>query len=105
MGQTEKVTIYCHGGCGRSVTLRKSKVQKADYYLCHTQENGARCEATLPPLLPGKVRRVVIGAAGSFWGYTDQWPDAETAASVMRAQGILAAGLAQVAIEETKPCN
>ncbi|ADH65435.1 hypothetical protein Mesil_3648 (plasmid) [Allomeiothermus silvanus DSM 9946] len=105
MGQTEKVTIYCYGGCGRSVTLQKSKVQKADYYICGSRESGAQCEARLPPLSPGKVRYAVINAAGSFWGYTDEWPDTETAASVMRAQEIRAAGLAQMDIEKDKSCN
>ncbi|OGP25001.1 MAG: hypothetical protein A2X99_02340 [Deltaproteobacteria bacterium GWB2_55_19] len=36
MKQTEKITIACFGECGRSVTLRRSKVRKADYYLCNS---------------------------------------------------------------------
>jgi transposase len=44
-------------------------------------------------------------AAASFWGYTDEWPDAETATSVMRAGKILAAGLTQLAIEKAKRCS
>ena len=102
MSKAEKVTIYCYGGCGRSVTLRKSKVHKADYYLCHSRQDGVQCEARLPPLQPGKVRMVDMNAAASFWGYSDKWPDAETAASVMRAQEILAAGIARMAIEKAR---
>jgi hypothetical protein len=51
------------------------------------------------------VRRVDQHAAASFWGYTDEWHDAETAASVMRAGEILAAGLTQFAIEKAKRCS
>lgn len=105
MSQSEKVTIQCHGGCGRSVTLRKSKVHKADYYLCQSKQDGARCEKMLPVLQAGKVRVVDMYAAGSFWGYRDEWPDAETAASVIRAREILAAGVTQLAVEKAKQCN
>lgn len=105
MNKSEKVIIYCYGGCGRSVALRKSKVRKADYYLCHSKQNGARCEEKLPALQAGKVRVVDMCAAGSFWGYRDEWMDAETAASVVRAREILAAGLAHMAIEKAKRCN
>jgi hypothetical protein len=105
MNDAKKVTIFCYGGCGRTMTLRKSKVRKADYYLCHSRKCGHDCEQKLPPLFPGKVRRVDQHAAASFWGYTDEWPDAETAASVMRAGEILAAGLTQLAIEKAKRCS
>jgi hypothetical protein len=44
-------------------------------------------------------------AAASFWGYRDVWPDAAQAASVMRAREILAAGVAQMAIEQARRCN
>lgn len=105
MSQSEKVTIYCHGGCGRSVTLRKSKVHKADYYLCHSRQDGIQCHKTLPPQHAGKVRVVDMYSAASFWGYRDEWPDAHTAASVIRAREILAAGVTQMAIEKAKRCN
>lgn len=105
MNNPEKVTIYCHGGCGRSVTLKKSKVRKADYYLCHSKQDGAQCETKLPALQAGKVRIVDMYAAGSFWGYRDEWPDTETAASVIRAREILAAGLAHMAIKKASQCN
>lgn len=105
MSQSEKVTIQCYGGCGRSVTLRKSKVHKADYYLCHSKQDGARCEKEMPSLQAGKVRVIDMYAAGSFWGYRDEWLDAETAASILRAREILAAGVAQLAIEKAERCN
>jgi len=102
MSDDKKITIFCYGGCGRSVTLRKSKVRKADYYLCHSRKSGIDCSKKLPPLSLGKVRHVDINAAASFWGYTDEWPDSETIASVMRADEILAAGLAKLALEKVK---
>ncbi len=96
----EKITITCSGGCGRTVTLRKSKVQQADYYLCQSKISGQQCEANLPPLMPGKMRRVELNAAASFWGYTDIVPDAQMAASMLHAREILAAGLTKLAIEK-----
>jgi hypothetical protein len=98
----KKVTIACYGGCGRTVTLRASRVHKADYYLCHSKASGLLCEQKLPPLLPGKVRLVDHNAAASFWGFTDVWPDAKMAAALARARGILAAGLTQLAIEKAR---
>jgi hypothetical protein len=100
MKQTVKVTIFCYGGCGRSVTLRKSKVHQADFYVCETRLDGDRCRKKLPLLMPGKLRRIDMHAAASFWGYTDEWADAEQAESVLRAQAILQAGLAQEALRK-----
>ncbi len=99
MGQAEKVTIYCAGGCGRSETLRPRKISQADYYLCETRADGERCRASLPPLSPGKMRCVEWNAAGSFAGYTDVPADDEHLAAVERAKAILAAGEAQLAID------
>jgi hypothetical protein len=90
------------GECGCSVSLRKSKVRSAQYYLCGTKKHGHLCEAKLPPLPPGMVRSIEINAAAHFWGYTDEWPDAETTASLGRARAILAVGVAQLAIEKAR---
>ena len=89
----EKITIFCDGNCGRSVTLRKSKVRKAQYYLCASKISGKICEDTLPELTKGKVRSIDMNAAANFWGYTDKWPTIEEAQGVMRAKKILALGL------------
>ena len=48
------------------------------------------------------VRSIEINAAANFWGYTDEWPDAETTASLQRAREVLAAGVAQLAIEKAR---
>jgi hypothetical protein len=97
-----KMKVQCFGECGCSVNLRKSKVSSAQYYLCGSKEHGHLCEAKLPPLPPGMVRRVDINAAASFWGYTDEWPDAEMTASLQRAREVLAVGVAQLAIEKAR---
>ncbi len=96
----DKVTIPCSGGCGYAVTLRRSKVQKADYYLCQSKESGHLCEQKLPPLQPGKIRIVEMNAAAHFWGYTDEVASAEDVASITRAREILAAGVVQQALEK-----
>lgn len=77
MSQSEKITIRRHGGCEGSVTLRQSKVREADYYLCHSRQDGVQCEKTLPAPHAGKIRVVEMKVAGSFWGYRDEWPDAK----------------------------
>jgi hypothetical protein len=96
MNSVEKVTIECSGGCGRAVSLRRSKIRRAQYYLCNSKEHGRLCEVKLPPLPPGMVRKVEINAAAYFCGYTDEWPDAETAASLQRAKEIQAIGTIQI---------
>ena len=48
------------------------------------------------------VRSVEINAAAHFWGYTDEWPDAEMTESLQRAREVLAAGIAQLAIEKAR---
>ena len=94
--QNNKITIYCDGGCGRSVTLRKSKIRKAEYYLCHSVIDGKKSKKSLPPLRDGMVRIVDMDAASCFWGYTYKWPDIETAQSMQRAKDILHRGLEQL---------
>jgi hypothetical protein len=84
------------------VSLHKSKVRSAQYYLCGSKEHGRLCEAKLPSLPPGMVRSVEINAAASFWGYTDEWPDAEMTGSLQRAREVLAVGVAQLAIEKAR---
>jgi hypothetical protein len=84
------------------VNLRKSNIRSAQYYLCRSKEHGHLCEAKLPPLPAGMVRSVEINAAAYFWGYTDECPDAETTDSLQRARGVLAARVAQLAIEKAR---
>jgi len=48
------------------------------------------------------VRSVEMNAAAHFWGYTDEWPDAEMIESIQRAREVLAAGIARLAIEKVR---
>jgi hypothetical protein len=48
------------------------------------------------------VRSVEINAAAYFWGYTDEWPDAEMTESLRRAREVLVIGVAQLAIEKVR---
>jgi hypothetical protein len=97
-----KINVECFGECGCVVSLRKSKVRSAQYYLCGSKEHGRLCEGKLPPLPPGMVRSVEINVAAHFWGYTDEWPDAEMTESLQRAREVLAAGIAQLAMEKAR---
>ena len=105
MSSTEKVTIECSGQCGCAVTLRKSKVRNARYYLCNSKDHGHLCEAKLPPLPPGMVRPLEINAASCFWRYTDEWADHETAAAVWLARRYLAIAICQEAIKKANPTD
>ncbi|KEY61002.1 hypothetical protein [Serratia sp. DD3] len=96
----DKVTLSCSGGCGRTVTLRRSKVQKADYYLCQSRGSGHLCEQKLPPLPPGKMRRVEMNAAATFWGYAEALASVKDRASITCAREILAAGVVQLALNK-----
>ena len=97
-----KINVECFGKCGCVVSLRKSKVRSAQYYLCCSKAHGHLCKAKLPPLPPGMIRSVEINAAAHFCGYTDEWPDAEMTESLQRAREVLAAGIAQLAIEKAR---
>ena len=101
-GSSAKINVECFGECGCVVSLRKSKVRSAQYYLCGSKAHGNLCEAKLPPLPPGMVRSVEINAAAHFWGYTDEWPDAEMTESIQRAREVLAAGIAKLAIAKAR---
>lgn len=94
------VRIFCDGGCGRHVELRSKKVVPHDFYLCNSKASGAQCEASLPSRLPGQIQVREFSAAASFSGISHRWPNPEQVAAVGRAQNILAAGLAQIAIEK-----
>jgi len=87
-----KVTIYCSGGCGRSVVLRKSKLRKADYYICDSREDGRKCREALPAKPPGMIAVVEHNAAAHFTGITYRKPDEEEIAAVARANLILRCG-------------
>ena len=102
MGNAEKISIQCFGECGCSVTLRKSNIRYAQYYLCNSRKHARLCEAKLPPLPPGMVCRIEFNAASYFSGYTYERPDAETQAAVQRAKEILALGVARLAIEKAR---
>jgi hypothetical protein len=67
-----KVTIFCAGGCGRSITLHSNKVHKADYYVCATGKDGAVCLSKIPQRPAGTIPVIDMHAAGGFWGYTDK---------------------------------
>lgn len=93
----DRVTIYCDGGRGRSVTLRKSRVRPHQFYVCNSRKSGDACMAALPTRLPGHLCGMDLNAAAHFMGVTYTLPSEEDAASVNRARAILAAGRALLA--------
>ncbi len=94
------VRIECAGGCGRHVEIRRKSVASATFYVCNSRASGCKCKASLPPALPGQICSMEFNAAAHFMGITYKWPTPSQAASMARAQGILAAGLTQLAMEK-----
>ena len=88
----DKVTIYCSGGCGRSVSLRKSKVRPADYYVCDSREDRGKCMEALPPVPPDMIAVMELNASAHFTGITYKKPAADDIAAVARANRILRLG-------------
>lgn len=93
----EKVTVFCYGGCGRSVQLRKASIRDSDVVCCLDCFYGRS-----PRLYPGKVRTFSEHKhdGETFRKIRDIWPDAEMIKEIQEAQEIWARTLAEVAIEE-----
>ena len=95
---SEMVTIFCYGGCGRSIQLPKALIHDDDVVCCSDGFGDTRFFR----LLPGKVR--------TFWehkyqGVTfriiqDIWPDAETIREIQEAQECWAYTVAEIAMED-----
>lgn len=100
--EDSKITVFCAGGCGRSVSLRRAVIAPMDYYTCNSRECGRECEHKLPPKPAGMVREMTFNAAAHFSGFRDVTPDADTLASIQRAQEIHAAGIVKLAIEKAQ---
>ncbi len=88
-----RVTILCSGGCGRSVTLRKSKVEKFDYYLCDSRKDGKSCREFIPKCPEGMIAVESMNAVACFTGISYKIPTEEERASIARAKQIRESGI------------
>jgi hypothetical protein len=68
----DNVTIYCDGGCGRSVTLRESRVRQHQIYLSNSKQSRDDCRAALPTRFPGHLCFMEFNAA-HFMGVTSEF--------------------------------
>jgi len=91
------VRFECAGGCGKFQMARKTKISKADFYVCNSI-----CQDRLPPRLPGQIVSIEFGACGGFNGVSYKWPDSAEIESLERARNIKFAGLAQLVLEKAK---
>lgn len=90
----ERITIYCSGGCGRFVTLRKKKVVRHDFYVCNSKESGSLCKASVETKRdPNQVTSMMFNAAAHFTGLNHVIPDAEYQAAIARANRVLRIGM------------
>jgi hypothetical protein len=85
---SKMVTITCIGpDCGKTQTLRESRLVKCDYYTC------GRCGNTMAhPGVPRVFRVVHYGAAGGFTGHTltPERDDPDARAAIEGARKLLA---------------
>lgn len=69
------VLVFCHGGCGRWISLKKSSVLPGDYYGCEKNKFGFECSNKFLPLIPGKVRIETRFRGKGFYRVRDVWPN------------------------------
>jgi hypothetical protein len=96
----DKITVYCSGGCGRSMQLPKTSVFEGDYYGCDENKQGFECEAKLLPLIPGKVRITTEFKGRHFFRIRDVWPDAEMVVTTWGSYEIWAGKVAMIVIDK-----
>lgn len=83
---SNKVTVFCAGGCGRSVTLRKARIIPAGFYVCNSRDDGDSCKASVMARRTADMIAVIeLNAAAHFTGITFKVPDEEERASLARA--------------------
>lgn len=70
-----ETVVFCHGGCGRWITLKKSSILSGDYYGCEKNKFGFECPAKFLPLTPGKVRITTEFTKTGFYRIRDIWPN------------------------------
>jgi hypothetical protein len=98
----QKVTVYCHGGCGRSIELPETSVRDGDYFGCHLNKYGFECKAKLLPLVPGKVRITTEFTGRNFFRIRDEWPDAEIVVTTWGSYTIWAKKVAEIIVDTAK---
>lgn len=96
----QTVTVYCHGGCGRSINLPKASIQDGDYFGCHLNRYGFECEGKFLPLVPGKVRMTTEFKGRNFFRIRDEWPDAEMIVTTWGSYAIWASKVAEIVIDK-----
>lgn len=70
-----EIVVFCHGGCGRWISLKKSSVLPGDYYGCEKNKFGFECSNKFLPLIPGKVRIETRFRGNGFYRIRDVWPN------------------------------
>ena len=82
-----KITIACFS-CGRTQTLRKSKLQECSLYTCGLGSCAQSGEEPPAVLFPATIKTITYNAAGGFCGVRYEVPDADHVAAVERAKAI-----------------
>jgi hypothetical protein len=91
----ERITIAC-AGCGRTQTLRRSKVIVCDAYWCGVGSCNLHPEIQHPAPPDGYVCEVEMYAAGGFSGHTMRPATDVDRMVIKRAQRILERGMAMM---------
>ena len=83
------ITVECAGGCGKTQSVRQSRIVPADHYFC------SACDPPTTPRPAGYICTWYHNAAGSFRGVSTRPGTPDELAGVARARQILYRGLAQ----------
>lgn len=94
------ITVYCHGGCGRSITLPNTSVHDGDYFGCDRNISGLECKSKFLPLTPGMVRMVTEFKSRGFFRIRDSWPCAELVVSYFGSPKKYAGKVAAIVIKK-----
>jgi hypothetical protein len=93
----EQLIIVSCAGCGRTQTLRKSKIIPCDGYICSLRGCKLNPDFKLPERPTGYICHCIINAAGGFNGWKICKATKDEMQSIERAKAIRDEGMRQLA--------
>ncbi len=101
MYKEQPIKVAC-AGCGRTQSVRKSKVTPCEGYTCGLDCCKLNPDFKLPETPSGYIRQTIFGAAGSFFGWKFCVPTNEELQGMEGAKAIRDAGIRQLSDERVR---
>jgi hypothetical protein len=95
----ERITVSCVG-CGRTQSLRKSKLTICDGYTCSLGSCKLNPDYKFPVIPDGYIREIISNAAGSFGGWIIRKATKEELEGLGRARALRDWGINKLADED-----